>query len=471
MSVLLKNGLVVTAEGSFAADVFVDGEKIKAVSAGLEHKADELIDAKGKYILPGAIDPHTHLAMPFMGTTSRDDFHTGTIAAACGGTTSVVDFVLQNKGESLHDAVMRKRGIADGKVAVDYSLHPAVLDPRPDVIDEVKKAAQEYGTPSFKIFLFYDFRVDDYTMIRLLEETRKHGGLVQVHAENFDMIRRMNERLEAENKLEPYYHAMAHAAAAEEEAVDKAAKMVEFTGSRIYIVHLSSKEGLWKIKKARDRGVEMYAETCPQYLTLTDERYKEKDFGGAKYVMSPPLRGQDSVEELWLGLRGRDVHTVGTDHCPFNFKGQKDMFGKDDYKKIPNGAPGIETMLMLLHSEGVVKGRISLERMVAVTSTNTARLFGLEDKGAVAAGKDADLVVFDPKAKLTLTQSKLHQNVDYTPWEGWEVTGRPEIVYSRGKRVAEWEPKTGQMKFVGTVGAGRFVKRIPASGRVPFAEA
>jgi dihydropyrimidinase len=469
MSVLIKNGLVVTAQGSYTADVFVDGESIKVIGTGLDQKADETVDATGKYILPGAIDPHTHLAMPFMGTTSQDDFETGTIAAACGGTTSVVDFVLQNKGESLHDAVMRKRGIADGKVAVDYSLHPAVLDPRPDVIEEVEKAIKEYGTPSFKIFLFYDFRVDDYTMIRLLEETKKHGGMVQVHAENFDIVRRMNERLEAEKKLEPYYHAVAHAVLAEEEAVDKAAKMVEFTGSRIYIVHLSSKEGLWKVKKARDRGIEIYAETCPQYLTLIDERYKEKDFGGAKYVMSPPLRPQDSCDELWLGLRMGDVQTLGTDHCPFNFKGQKDMFGKEDYKKIPNGAPGIETMLMLMHSEGVAKGRITLERMVEVTSTNTARLFGLEKKGAVTVGKDADLVVFDPKASFTITQPKLHQNVDYTPWEGWKMAGRPEIVYSRGKRVAEWDGKSGQMKFVGRVGAGRFVKRIPSSGRAPVA--
>ena len=461
MSVLIKNGLVVTSSGSYSADVFVEGEKIKVIGSDLEAtvKAEEVVEAKGKYVLPGAIDPHTHLAMPFMGTTSKDDFETGTIAAACGGTTSVVDFVLQNKGESLHEAVERKKGIADGKVAVDYSLHPAVLDPRPEVIDEVKKAAREYGTPSFKIFLFYDFRVDDYTMIRLLEETKKYGGLIQVHAENFDIVRRLNERFEKAANLSPMYHAKAHAILAEEEAVDKAVKMVEFTGSRIYIVHLSSKEGLWKIKKARDRGVEIYAETCPQYLTLNEERYNEPDWQGAKYVMSPPLRPQDSSEELWLGLRYGDVQTIGTDHCPFDFKGQKDMFGKDDYKKIPNGAPGIETMMMLLHSEGVVKGRISLEQMVGALSTNSAKLFGLKDKGAVAVGKDADLVIFDPKQKFTVSQSKLHMNVDYTPWEGWELTGMPSVVYSRGKRVAEWDGK--QMKFVGKAGVGRFVKREP----------
>jgi dihydropyrimidinase len=337
-----------------------------------------------------------------------------------------------------------------------------VTDARPEVIEEVKKAIHEYGTPSFKIFLFYDFRVDDYTMIRLLEETRKHGGLVQVHAESFDMIRRLNEQFAAAGTLTPIYHARAHAMLAEEEAVDRAATAVEFTGSRIYVVHLSSSGGLWKVRQARDRGVKVFAETCPQYLTLTEDRYNEPDGNGAKYVMSPPLRPQESLDEMWLGLRDGDVQTVGTDHCPFNFKGQKDMNGTDDYKKIPNGAPGIETMLMLLHSEGVVKGRISLERMVDVVSTGTARMFGLANKGAIAAGKDADIVVFDPKRKFTITQSTLHQNVDYTPWEGLEVTGTPDAVYSRGKRVAEWSGD--RMRFVGQPGWGRFIKREPLAG-------
>jgi dihydropyrimidinase len=459
MSVLLKNGLVVTATGSYVADVHLEGDRIKAVGAGLAVKADETVDATGKYILPGCIDPHTHLAMPFMGTTSADDWKTGSIAAACGGTTCIVDFSLQGKGESLRDPVDRQKGLAEGKAVVDFSIHPGVTDARPDVIDEVKKAINDYGTPSFKIFLFYDFRVDDYAMIRLLEETKKHGGLVQVHAESFDIIKRLNEQFAAAGTLSPLYHAKAHAVIAEEEAVSRAATAAEFTGSRIYIVHLSSGQGLWKIRKARDRGVGIYAETCPQYLTLNENRYGEPNWGGAKYVMSPPLRTPDSSAELWLGLRDGDIQTVGTDHCPFNFKGQKDMNGKDDYKKIPNGAPGIETMLMLMHSEGVVKGRISLERMVDVVSTGTARMFGLANKGAVAVGKDADVVVFDPKRKFAIRQTKLHQNVDYTPWEGLEVTGTPDVVYSRGKRVAEWAGD--QMKFVGEVGRGKFVKRVP----------
>jgi dihydropyrimidinase len=462
MSVLFKNGLVVTSSGSQVADVLVEGDKIKCVGVGLADKADEVVNAAGKYILPGAIDTHTHIEMPFMGTTSADDWKTGSIAAACGGTTTILDFSLQNQGEMLRDAVDRQKGKADGKTVVDYSIHPGVTDARPDVIDEVKKAVNEYGTPSFKIFLFYPFRVDDYAMVRLLEETKKYGGLVQVHAESFDVIKRMDELNEAEKKLTPFDHARAHTVLAEEAAIERTITAVEFTGSRIYIVHLSSDRGLWKVREARDRGLRVYAETCPQYLTLNEERYREANWGGAKYVMSPPLRPQASLDQLWLGLRDGSVQTIGTDHCPFNFVGQKDMSGKDDYRKIPNGAPGIETMLMLMHSEGVVKGRISLERMVEVVSTGAARMFGLANKGAVAAGKDADIVVFDPKRKFTITRDKLHHNVDYTPWEGFEMTGMPELVYSRGKRVAEWSGD--RMKFVGKVGDGRFIKREP----IPF---
>jgi dihydropyrimidinase len=462
MSVLFKEGTVVNATGRYVADVFADGDKIKAIGTDLDNPADEVIDAKGKYILPGAIDPHTHISMPFMGTYAQDDYETGTQAAACGGVTCVVDFDLQQKGESLLEALERKKALAEGKACVDYSLHPAVMDPRPEVIEEVKKACQEYGTPSFKIFMVYDFRVDDATMIKLLEQTKEHGGLVQVHAENVHIIDHMNAVLEKDGKLDPYFHAVSRPNIAEEEAIYRASKMVEMTGSRIYIVHLSSKEGLWVVKAARDRGVNIYAETCPQYLLLDDERYKEPDWNGAKYVMSPPLRTKESNAALWGGLRGGDLQVVATDHCPFDFNGKKDMFGKEDYKKIPNGAPGIETLLLMLHSEGVAKGRITLERMVDVLSSGTARMFGLKDKGEIAVGKDADIVVFDPDQKFTVTQSKLHMNVDYTPFEGFELTGMPRAVYSRGKKSAQWNGE--QMEFVGEVGHGRFIKREPFQG-------
>jgi len=459
MSVLFKGGTIVNATGRYVADVFADGDKIKAIGADLENPADEVVDAKGLYVLPGAIDPHTHLCMPFMGTFAQDDYETGTIAAACGGVTCVVDFDLQQKGETLLEALERKKALAEGKAVVDYSLHPAVMDPRPEVIEEVKKACRDYGTPSFKIFMVYDFRVDDATMIKLLEQTKQHGGLVQVHAENVHIIDHMNAVLAKEGKLEPYYHAVSRPNLAEEEAIYRASKMVEMTGSRIYIVHLSSKEGLWVVKDARDRGVNIYAETCPQYLLLDEERYKEPDWQGAKYVMSPPLRTVESNAALWEGLRGGDLQVVATDHCPFDFNGKKDMNGRDDYKKIPNGAPGIETLLIMIHSEGVVKGRITLEKMVDVLSCSTARMFGLKDKGEIAVGKDADIVVFDPNQKFTVTQSKLHMNVDYTPYEGFEVTGMPKAIYARGQKVSQWNGS--QMEFVGEVGWGRFIKREP----------
>jgi dihydropyrimidinase len=462
MSVLIKGGLIVTATGRYVADVYADGDKIKAIGTDLNNPADEVVDASGKYVLPGAIDPHTHIAMPFMGTYAQDDYETGTIAASCGGVTTLVDFDLQQKGESLLEAIERKQSWAEGKAAVDYSLHPAIMDPRPEVIAEVKHAILDYGTPSFKIFMVYDFRVDDATMIKLLEETRKYHGLVQVHAENVYIIQYMNEVLAKEGKLSLYYHAVSRPNIAEEEAIARAAKMVELTGSRIYIVHLSSKEGLFKVKEARDRGIDVFAETCPQYLLLDEERYKEPDFQGAKYIMSPPLRTKESNEALWTGINSGDLQVIATDHCPFDFNGKKDMFGKDDYKKVPNGAPGIETLLMLIHSEGVVKGRISLERMVDVLSTGTARMFGLKDKGEIRVGKDADIVVFDPHQKFTISQDKLHMNVDYTPYEGMEMTGMPSIVYSRGKRVAEW--KGDRVRFVGEIGRGRFIKRAPFEG-------
>ncbi|MCF8106975.1 MAG: dihydropyrimidinase [Desulfohalobiaceae bacterium] len=459
MSVLIKGGQVVTSSNRYQADVYVEGDKIKAIGTDLDYQAEEVVDASGKYVLPGAIDPHTHILLPFMGAHAKDDYETGTIAAACGGVTSIIDFDVQQKGESLLDALNRKKELARDKVAVDYSLHPAITDPRADVIAEVEKAAREYGTPSFKIFMVYDFRVDDATMIKLLQATKKHGGLVQVHAENFYIIQYLNEVLESQGKLSPYHHALSRPNIAEQEAVSRATKMVELTDSRIYIVHLSSKEALWTIKEARDRGLNILAETCPQYLLLNEDRYQEPGFNGAKYVMSPPLRTEESSLALWEGLRGGDVQVVATDHCPFDFKGNKDMFGQNDYKKIPNGAPGVETLLMLMHSEGVKKGRLSLEKMVDFLSTSTARIFGMKDKGEIAAGKDADIVVFDPGQKFTITKDRLHMNVDYTPYEGLEVTGMPSLVYSRGKKVAKWQDD--RVEFVGRPGNGRFVKREP----------
>ncbi len=459
MSLMIKGGLIVTSSGSYTADLYVENEKIKAIGNNLNHQADEVINAQGKYVLPGAIDPHTHLAMPYLDFCTQDDYETGTIAAACGGVTCVVDFATQQKGESLFDTIERKKSWANGKAVVDYSLHPAITDPRKEIIDEIKKAIWDYGTPSFKIYMVYDIRVDDGVIIKLLEEARKQDGLVQVHAENRHMIDYMNEVLAAQGKLSPRYHAVSRPNIAEEEAVSRVAKMVELTGSRIYIVHLSTKEGLACVKEAQQKGLEIYTETCPQYLVLSEKRYQEPDFEGAKYVISPPLRTEDSQTALWSGINGNHIQVIATDHCPFDFKGKKDLFGQGDYKKIPNGAPGIETMLMLIHSEGVHKGRISLEKMVDVLSTRTAKMFGLKEKGELLPDKDADIVIFDPLQTFTITQSKLHMNVDYTPFEGMEVTGMPLMIFSRGKKIAQWNGE--KVTFIGEIGRGQFIKREP----------
>ena len=459
MSVLLKNGLVVTATGSFIADVFVDGESIRSVGTGLTAPADETVDATGMYILPGAIDPHTHIDMPYQDTRSSDDWVTGSIAAACGGTTTIIDFSLQGKGESIHDAVERQKERASGRSVVDFGVHAGLTDIRPDVLSEVQRAIHDYGTPSFKIYLFYDFRVSDADMMSLLVETRKHDGLLEVHAEDWDIIQREGERLSRTPSGAPLMHARAHSVAAEVEAIKRVVQAVQLTDSRMYVVHLSSADGLAEVRAAQMRGLRLRAETCPQYLTLTEERYEEPHWAGAKYVMSPPLRTSVNLEPLWRGIREGAIQTIGTDHCPFNFDGQKDMNGRDDWRVIPNGAPGIETMLMLLHSEGVVKGRISREKMVDVLSTTTARTFGLPHKGAIAPGMDADIIVFDPLRRFTIRQRLLHQHVDYTPWEGWEIIGMPRIVYSRGTRIAEWAGD--RMRFIGAPGAGRFLRRSP----------
>jgi dihydropyrimidinase len=397
--------------------------------------------------------------MSFKDTRTDDDYETGTIAAACGGITSLIDFTMQQKGETLRDCIERKKEQATGKAAIDYSLHPGLTDPRDDIIDEIKNAILDYGTPSIKAYMVYSFRVDDDILIRLLEATGKHGGLLQVHAENPAVIGYLNGKFAGAGQLAPYYHALSRPPLAEEEAVAQVCKLTQLTGSRVYVVHLSSAAGLRQIRAARDNGIDVIAETCPQYLLLSEERYQEPDWGGAKYVMSPPLRTADNNDALWQGINSGDVHVIGTDHCPFSFKGQKDRYGKDDYKKIPNGAPGIETTLMMLHTEGVVKGRISLPKMVDILAARTARIFGLSQKGEVAVGKDADIVVFDPTQKFTVTNERLHMNVDYTPFEGWEVTGMPHLVFSRGKQVARW--KNDHVEFIGEKGRGRFVKRVP----------
>ncbi len=460
MSLLIKNGLIVTSDAQYNGDVYVEQEKIKAIGVNLNFKAKEVIDASGKYILPGAIDSHTHLCMPYMGTYVKDDYKTGSIAAACGGVTCILDFNTQRNGETLYEALERKKKLAKGNSAVDFSLHPSITEPKDNIIKEIKTAITDYGTPSFKAYMTYDFRLDDYAILRMLEKTKKYGGIVQVHAENFGIIEYLNNSFEKKKKLSIPHHPKSRPNIAEAEAISRAAKLAEITGGNLYIVHLSSKEGLKEVMRAKDKGVNIIAETCPQYLVLDESRYFEPEFNGAKYVMSPPLRDKQSCEALWEGIRRGYISTVGTDHCPFDLNGMKDMFGKDDYRKIPNGAPGIETLMTLIHSEGVAKGKITLQQMVKILSVNTAKIFGLKNKGSICPGKDADIVIFNPKIKFNISYKKLHMNVDYNPYEGFEIAGMPEIVYVRGKKAAQF--KNDRVEFVGEIGRGRFIKREPS---------
>ena len=462
MNLLIKSGLVVTSTGSHKRNVFVRDGKIAAIgtslSAECEKIAEEVVDASGKYVLPGAIDPHTHIDMPYMNVRTTDDFETGTIAAACGGITSLIDFELLAKGATIKEALDARMLLARDRAVIDYSFHPSFSEVNDAILNEMKDAVQVYGTPSLKVYTTYSFRVDDYALIKLLEKAKEYGGLIQLHSENHSMIQVMNERFEKGKKLEPYYHVLSRPPIVEGEAVARAVCFTKFTGSQLYIVHLSSKEGLEQVKNARAKGLKVYAETCPQYLVL-DDSFLKNGWEGAKYVMSPALRTKENIDALWEGISQGYIQTIGSDHCPFNFHGIKDMFGKNDYRKIPGGIPGVETSLMLLHSEGVVKGRISLEKMVEVTSTNVARMFGMKDKGEIAVGKDADIVVFDPKQKFTISYKKLHIYVDYNPYEGMEVVGMPYMVFSRGKKVAQWSKD--HVEFIGEAGAGKFIKRMP----------
>jgi dihydropyrimidinase len=454
MTTLIKNGTVVTATDLYAGDVLIDGERIATIGSSLTMTADRVIDALGKYVLPGGIDVHTHLDMPFGGTTSADDFESGTIAAAHGGTTSIVDFAIQYKGQRLHDAWETWMKKADGKAAIDYGFHMIITD-LTDQVEEEMDALVRQGVTSFKLFMAYPgvFMLDDASIFRALLRSGKNGGTICMHAENGGVIDVLVKRALADGKTAPKYHALTRPARAEAEATHRAIALAEIADVPIYIVHLSAPEALEMVAEARDRGLPAYAETCPQYLFLSYDNYEEAGFDGAKYVMSPPLRPKATQDRLWHGLAGNDLQVISTDHCPFCMKEQK-VLGKDDFSKIPNGAPGIETRMSLVFDGGVRSGRISLNRFVELTATSPAKLFGLfPRKGTIAPGSDADLVIFDPKRTTRLSVASLHMKVDYNPYEGREVTGVPETVLSRGRVIID------QGKFVGRTGDGAFMKR------------
>src|SRR5438034_6615101 len=455
---IIANGKVVTATDTYLADIAISAGKIEVVGQNLPRQnAARVLEAMGKYVLPGGIDVHTHLDMPFGGATSADDFETGTRAAAFGGTTSIVDFAIQYKGQTLHHAWETWMKKAEGKAVVDYGFHMIMTDMN-DQVEQEMDALVRQGVTSFKLFMAYPgvFMLDDASIFKALLRTGQNGGTICMHAEHGGVIDVLVQRALAERKTAPKYHALTRPARAEAEATHRAIAMAEIADVPIYIVHLSAAEALEKVTEARDRGLLAYAETCPQYLFLSYDNYEEADFGGSKYVMSPPLREKAKQDQLWRGLAFNDLQGVSTDHCPFCMREKR--LGENDFSKIPNGAPGIETRMSLVYDGGVRPGHISLNRFVELTSTSPAKIFGLfPRKGTIAPGSDADIVVFDPHKKATISARSHHMKVDYNPYEGREVTGVPETVLSCGTIVIE------HGRFVGRAGAGSFVKRATRS--------
>ncbi len=459
MGTLIKNGTVVSAEKTFAADVLIDGATVKEVRAGISADGHEVLDATGMLLLPGGIDAHTHLDMPFGGTTSSDDFETGTRAAAIGGTTTIVDFAIQAKGTKMRDALDTWWKKAESKACIDYGLHMIVTDLPEAGLEDMDDMVRE-GVASFKLFMAYPnvLMVDDATIFRALQQTSKNGALICMHAENGSVIDVMVRQALAEGKTAPIYHALTRPTLAEAEAVHRAIALAEMAGVPIYIVHLSSEDALNQVREARDRGLPAFAETCPQYLLLSIDDMNRPGFESAKYVFTPPLREKQNLPKLWDGLKSDNLQVVSTDHCPFCFEDQKAL-GKDDFTKIPNGGPGIENRLQLLHHYGVSAGKITLNRFVEIVSTAPARIFGMyPKKGAIAPGSDADIVVWDPKAEHLISAQTHHMRVDYSMFEGFKVIGNARQVFSRGELIVD------QGQYVGRVGRGQYLRRAARGG-------
>ena len=459
MSILIKNGRIITADADQLADIFIEGETIKTIGKSLNVKADKEIDAEGKLVFPGGIDPHVHLEMPFMGAFSSDNYETGTRAALFGGTTMVIDFILQKQGNSLRSALEEWKSRSDNNCVGDYSFHMAVTDFNENTKKEIQEMIEVEGITSFKTFMAYKgvFMIDDRQMIELMTEVKKHGGLINVHATNGDMIDSLIAKHKSEGKLSPLYHYLSQPEVTEAEASGRFADMAWHTGVPAYIVHMTCEGALNHVRDATRRNQRVLAETCIQYLLLDASLYEQAD--GAKWVMSPPLREKKDQATLWAGINQGLVNVVATDHCPFNW--EKKLLGKDDFSKIPNGHPAIENRMELLYSEGVHKGKISLNKYVEVACTNPAKIFGMfPRKGTIAVGSDADIVIFDPNEKHILSAKTHHMNVDYSGYEGWEVTGKVKTVLLRGKVAIENNHCNIEK------GYGKFIKRNKVSSIV-----
>jgi len=459
MRTLITNGTIVTADGSTVADVLIDGETIAQIGRDLAATgvtADETIDATGRYVIPGGIDAHTHMELPFGGTFAKDTFETGTRAAAFGGTTSIIDFAVQSRGGSLRAGLDTWLAKAEGNAVTDYGMHMIMSDVNEASLAEMDVLVAE-GVPDFKLFTAYPgvFYSDDGSILRAMQRTAENGGMIMMHAENGMAIDVVAAQTFESGMTDPIGHGLARKAVFEGEATNRVIRLAEAAGVPVYIVHLSSREALVEVRAARDRGTKAFAETCPQYLFLSLDDMGN-GFEGAKFVCSPPLRPRDNWDDLWTGLVKDDLQLVATDHCPFDFHGQKEL-GRGDFRKVPNGLPGVEDRVDLLHDGGVVGGRISRERWVEIISTAPAKMFGMyPQKGAIAIGSDADIVIYDPNRRHTISAATHHMDVDYSCYEGRSIQGGSDIVMSRGAVIV----RDGE--FTGRKGHGRFVRRAPA---------
>lgn len=458
MDLIVKNGTVVTTSSASRADIGVADGRIVGIAQEISSAGARIVDAGGCYVFPGGVDVHTHLDTPVFNSVTADDFRTGTIAAACGGTTTIVDFCQQEKGQSLADALATWHGKASGKASIDYGFHIIVADLNESVFEELTRLPEQ-GVTSFKLFMAYKgmLGVDDRALIDALDRAKEAGALVMVHAENGDAADYLRAKTLAAGQVEPKYHASTRPPRVEAEATARAIALAEIVGTSVYIVHLTCEEALEEVVRGRMRGVQVLAETCTQYLHTTRDDLDRDEFEGAKYVFTPPARTTHDQEVLWRALGDGTLQAISSDHSTWNFNGQKDM-GRHDFTKIPNGGPGIEERLMMFY-RGVTEGRIGLTQFVDLTATRPARIFGLYPrKGTIAVGSDADLIVWDPDEELTIRQSILHHNVDYSLYEGQRVRGLPRTVILRGRIVSEGR------QFVGEIGGGHFLERMKFPG-------